>query len=79
MWNDILLTLVSMDPEAIGVELVHILMACDEAIQRENIMLANMLVRRIALLTSLQTRVMSNVASYFAEAFARRINIFDPD
>lgn len=64
------------DPQAIGVELVHTLVVCGEALQLKNLELAYMLVNRIVLLASLPTGAMSKVAKYFAEAFARRINRF---
>ncbi|AES91985.1 putative transcription factor GRAS family [Medicago truncatula] len=59
-----------------GVELVHTLMVCGEALQLNNLELAYMLVNRIVLSASLPTGAMSKVAKYFAEAFARRINRF---
>lgn len=64
---------VLVDTQETGVRLVHTLMACAEAIQQENLKLAEALVKHISLLASLQTGAMRKVASYFAQALARRI------
>lgn len=64
---------VLVDTQETGVRLVHTLMACAEAIQQKNLKLAEALVKHISLLASLQTGAMRKVASYFAQALARRI------
>ncbi|OMO95615.1 Transcription factor GRAS [Corchorus olitorius] len=56
-----------------GVRLVHTLMACAEAVQQENLKLADALVKHIGLLAASQAGAMRKVATYFAEALARRI------
>nr|Q84TQ7.1 RecName: Full=DELLA protein GAI; AltName: Full=GhGAI; AltName: Full=Gibberellic acid-insensitive mutant protein [Gossypium hirsutum]AAO62757.1 GIA/RGA-like gibberellin response modulator [Gossypium hirsutum] len=71
---------VLIDSQEAGVRLVHTLMACAEAVQQDNLKLADALVKHIGLLASSQTGAMRKVATYFAEALARRIyRIFPPD
>ncbi|PPS12861.1 hypothetical protein GOBAR_AA07769 [Gossypium barbadense] len=71
---------VLIDSQETGVRLVHTLMACAEAVQQDNLKLADALVKHIGLLASSQTGAMRKVATYFAEALARRIyRIFPPD
>ncbi|KAE8703860.1 DELLA protein GAI [Hibiscus syriacus] len=64
---------VLVDLQEAGVRLVHTLMACAEAVQRDNLKLADALVKHIGLLAASQTGAMSKVATSFAEALARRI------
>jgi DELLA protein len=71
---------VLVDSQETGVRLVHTLLACAEAIQQENLKLADALVKHIGLLAASQTGAMRKVATYFAEALARRIyKIFPQD
>ncbi|KAF5193507.1 Della protein gai1 [Thalictrum thalictroides] len=56
-----------------GIRLVHTLMACAEAIQQDNPKLAESLVKQISLLAVSQAGAMKKVATYFAEALARRV------
>ncbi|CAN6827595.1 unnamed protein product [Brassica oleracea] len=56
-----------------GVRLVHALMACAEAVQTSNLMLAEALVKQIGFLAGSQAGAMRKVATYFAGALARRI------
>ncbi|KAM0960616.1 hypothetical protein ACFX2I_025531 [Malus domestica] len=64
---------VLVDSQETGVRLVHTLMACAEAVQQENLKLADALVKHVGLLAASQTGAMRKVATYFAEALARRI------
>ncbi|GMI68981.1 REPRESSOR OF GA, REPRESSOR OF GA1-3 1, repressor of GA [Hibiscus trionum] len=64
---------VLVDSQEAGVRLVHTLMACAEAVQQENLKLADALVKHIGLLAASQVGSMRKVATYFAEALARRI------
>ncbi|GMH26289.1 hypothetical protein Nepgr_028132 [Nepenthes gracilis] len=65
--------LVLVDSQEAGVRLVHTLMACAEAVHNNNLKLADALVRHIGLLAGSQPGAMRKVATYFAEALARRI------
>nr|BAW87776.1 DELLA protein [Dianthus caryophyllus] len=65
--------LVVLDPQENGIRLVHTLMACAEAIQQENMGLAEALVKQIGFLATSQAGSMRKVATYFAEALARRV------
>ncbi|KAJ0100046.1 hypothetical protein Patl1_21285 [Pistacia atlantica] len=65
--------LVVVDSQEAGVQLVHTLLACAEAIQQDNLKLADALVKHIGLLAASQAGAMRKVATYFAEALARRI------
>ncbi|KAL3501910.1 hypothetical protein ACH5RR_036359 [Cinchona calisaya] len=56
-----------------GIRLVHALMACAEAVHQENMTLAEALVKQIGFLAVSQAGAMRKVATYFAEALARRI------
>ncbi|CAN1122711.1 DELLA protein GAI [Linum perenne] len=49
------------------------LLACAEAVQQDNVKLADALVKHTGLLAASQTGSMRKVATYFAEALARRI------
>lgn len=64
---------VLVDSQENGVRLVHTLLACAEAVQQENFKLAEALVKNIGFLAVSQAGAMRKVATYFAEALARRI------
>ncbi|CAM8954106.1 unnamed protein product [Rhodiola kirilowii] len=64
---------VLVDSQEAGVRLVHTLMACAEAIQQSNLPVAETLVNQIGMLAASQSGAMRKVATYFAEALARRI------
>ncbi|KAK4794812.1 hypothetical protein SAY86_012806 [Trapa natans] len=64
---------VLVDSQEAGVRLVHTLMACAEAVQQENLKLAEALVKHVGLLALSQAGAMRKVATCFAEALARRI------
>lgn len=71
---------VLIDSQETGVRLVHTLLACAEAVHEDNFKLADALVKHIGLLASSQAGPMRKVATYFAEALARRIyKIYPPD
>ncbi|XP_010549753.1 PREDICTED: DELLA protein RGL2 isoform X1 [Tarenaya hassleriana] len=73
-------SVVLVDSQEAGVRLVHALMACAEAVQQGNMELADALVKRVGLLAACQAGAMGKVATYFAEALARRIyQIFPGD
>nr|AYH92448.1 DELLA transcription factor 4 [Salvia miltiorrhiza] len=65
--------LLLVDSQENGIRLVHTLMACAEAVQQENFKLAEALVKNIGFLAVSQAGAMRKVATYFAEALARRI------
>ncbi|XVF31681.1 hypothetical protein REPUB_Repub17cG0012600 [Reevesia pubescens] len=67
------LPVVLIDSQETGVRLVHTLMACAEAVQQDNLKLADALVKHIGLLAASQAGSMRKVATYFAEALARRV------
>ncbi|KAG6396738.1 hypothetical protein SASPL_142895 [Salvia splendens] len=62
-----------VDSQENGIRLVHTLMACAEAVHQENFKLAEALVKNIGFLAVSQAGAMRKVATYFAEALARRI------
>ncbi|GER48779.1 GRAS family transcription factor family protein [Striga asiatica] len=64
---------VLVDSQENGVRLVHTMMACAEAVQQDNLKLAETLVKNIGYLAASQAGAMRKVATYFAEALARRI------
>lgn len=64
--------------EEAGVHLVHALMACAEAVQLGNASLAGALVKHAGTLAASQGGSMGKVASFFAQALARRIYGFYP-
>ncbi|KAG6391613.1 hypothetical protein SASPL_149369 [Salvia splendens] len=66
-------SIVMVDSQENGIKLVHSLMACAEAVQKENFKLAEALVKNIGFLAVSQAGAMRKVATYFAEALARRI------
>ncbi|KAK5842475.1 DELLA protein GAIP-B-like [Gossypium arboreum] len=69
---------VLVDSQENGIRLVHALMACAEAVQQNNLNLAEALVKQIGFLAISQAGAMRKVATYFAEALARRIYRFYP-
>lgn len=66
-------SVVVLDSQDTGVRLVHALLACAEAVQQNNLKLADALVKHVGLLASSQAGAMRKVATYFAEGLARRI------
>ncbi|KAF8407624.1 hypothetical protein HHK36_006757 [Tetracentron sinense] len=54
-------------------EIVRTLMDCAEAVQHQNLNLAEALIKHLGSLAVSQTGAMRKVATYFAEALARRI------
>ncbi|KAF7831089.1 DELLA protein GAI-like [Senna tora] len=66
-------SVVLVDSQENGVRLVHTLMACAEAVQQNNLKLADALVKHVGFLATSQAGAMRKVASYFAQALARRI------
>ncbi|CAH8363528.1 unnamed protein product [Eruca vesicaria subsp. sativa] len=71
-------SLILVDSQDNGVRLVHALMACAEAVQSTNLTLAEALVKQIGFLAVSQAGAMRKVATYFAEALARRIYRLSP-
>ncbi|XP_038874839.1 DELLA protein GAI-like [Benincasa hispida] len=67
---------VEEESQETGIQLVHALMACAEAVQQENMKLADALVKHITFLAASQAGAMRKVATYFAQALARRIYRF---
>ncbi|XP_021733118.1 DELLA protein GAI-like [Chenopodium quinoa] len=70
---------VVVDSQENGVRLVHTLMACAEAIEQQNMGLAEALLKQIGFLAASQVGSMRKVATYFAEALARRVYKLCPD
>ncbi|XP_058787465.1 DELLA protein 1-like [Vicia villosa] len=70
---------VLVDSQETGVHLIHTMMACADAIQRDDLKIADRLVKNIGILASSQTGAMGKVASYFAQALYRRIYRVSPD
>lgn len=66
-------SVVLVDSQENGIRLVHTLMACAEAVQQEDLSLAENLVKQAGMLAVSQAGAMRKVATYFAEALARRI------
>ncbi|KAK3421516.1 hypothetical protein EUGRSUZ_G02163 [Eucalyptus grandis] len=64
---------VLVDSQENGVRLVHALMACADAVQQDNLSIAEALVKQIGFLAISQAGAMRKVATFFAEALARRI------
>ncbi|TKY59798.1 DELLA protein RGA2 [Spatholobus suberectus] len=64
---------VVLDSQENGIRLVHSLMACAEAVENNNLAVAEALVKQIGFLAVSQVGAMRKVATYFAEALARRI------
>ncbi|CAK9185884.1 unnamed protein product [Ilex paraguariensis] len=65
--------MVLVDSQETGVRLVHTLVACAEAVQQDNLKHADNLLKHVGLLAVSQGGAMRKVATYFAEALARRI------
>lgn len=65
--------MVLVDSQENGIRLVHSLMACAEAVQQENLKLAEALVENVGFLALSQSGAMRKVATYFEQALARRI------
>ncbi|KAF7808678.1 DELLA protein GAIP-B-like [Senna tora] len=70
---------VLVDSQENGIRLVHALMACAEAVHQNNFTLAEALVKQIGFLAVSQAGAMRKVATYFAEALARRIYRLYPE
>ncbi|KAF5769303.1 putative transcription factor GRAS family [Helianthus annuus] len=64
---------VLVDSQEAGIRLVHTLMACAEAVQQNNMKLADALVKHVGILVASQAGAMAKVARYFASALAQRI------
>ncbi|CAN7140871.1 unnamed protein product [Brassica rapa subsp. narinosa] len=65
--------MLGVDSQETGVRLVQALVACAEAVHQENLILADALVKRVGSPAASQAGAMGKVATYFAEALARRI------
>ncbi|XP_076902983.1 DELLA protein GAI1-like [Bidens hawaiensis] len=65
--------IVIVDSQENGIILVHTLMACAEAVQQDDLKRAETLVKQAGYLAVSQAGAMRKVATYFAEALARRI------
>lgn len=72
-------SVVLVDSQENGIKLVHTLMACAEAVQQDNLKLAEALVKQIGFLAVSQTGAIRKVATYFAQGLARRIYGLYPD
>ncbi|XP_028767149.1 DELLA protein GAIP-B-like [Neltuma alba] len=70
---------VLVDSQENGIRLVHALMACADAVHQNNFSLAEALVKQIGFLAVSQAGAMRKVATYFAEALARRIYRLYPE
>lgn len=66
-------SIVLVDSQENGIRLVHTLMACAEAVQQDDLKVAETLVKQAGILAVSQAGAMRKVATYFAEALARRI------
>ncbi|XP_027340877.1 DELLA protein GAI1-like [Abrus precatorius] len=64
---------VVVDSQENGIRLVHSITACAEAVEKNNLAVAEALVKQIGFLAVSQVGAMRKVATYFAEALARRI------
>ncbi|KAJ4973481.1 hypothetical protein NE237_006655 [Protea cynaroides] len=64
---------VLVDSQENGIRLIHGLMACAEAVEHDNLKLAEALVQQIQILARSQAGAMRKVATYFAQALAHRI------
>ncbi|KAK9062165.1 hypothetical protein SSX86_019351 [Deinandra increscens subsp. villosa] len=64
---------VLVDSQEAGIRLVHTLMACAEAVQHNDMKLADALVKHVGILVASQAGAMGKVATYFAGALAQRI------
>ncbi|KAK4261743.1 hypothetical protein QN277_004700 [Acacia crassicarpa] len=70
---------VLVDSQENGIRLVHALMACADAVHQNNFALAEALVKQIGFFAVSQAGAMRKVATYFAEALARRIYRLYPE
>lgn len=70
---------VVVDSQENGIRLVHALMACAEAVQQNNMNIADALVKQINYLAMSQAGAMRKVATFFAQALARRIYRLYPE
>ena len=77
--NDSTRQVVVVDSQENGIRLVHALLACAEAVQQNNLSVAEALVKQIGFLAISQAGAMRKVATYFAEALARRIYRLYPE
>ncbi|KAJ4892798.1 DELLA protein RGL2 [Raphanus sativus] len=68
---------VVVDSQETGVRLVHALVACAEAIQQQDLNLADALVKSVGTLAASQAGAMGKVATYFSQGLARRIYTSD--
>ncbi|KAK9115767.1 hypothetical protein Sjap_014714 [Stephania japonica] len=66
-------SIVVVDSQETGVRLVHTLIACSQAIQQDNLAVAEALMSQIGPLAGSQSGAMKKVAIYFADALASRI------
>ncbi|XP_058108105.1 DELLA protein GAI1-like [Magnolia sinica] len=66
-------SVVLVDSQENGIRLVHALMACADAVQQDNLKVAEALVKQIRLLAASQAGAMRKVATFFAKALAQRI------
>jgi DELLA protein len=66
-------SVILVDSQENGIRLVHALMACAEAVQQNNFNIADALVKQINYLAMSQAGAMRKVATFFAQALARRI------
>lgn len=71
--------LVLVDSQENGIRLVHTLLACAEAVDQNNLSVAEALLHQIGFLALSQPGAMRKVATYFAEALARRIYGLSPE
>lgn len=71
-------SVVVVDTQQNGIRLVHSLMACAEAVEQNNLAVAEALVKQIGFLALSQEGAMRKVATYFAEGLARRIYAVHP-
>ncbi|KAF3589581.1 hypothetical protein F2Q69_00032489 [Brassica cretica] len=76
-WGELTRPLVVVDSQETGVRLVHALVACAEAIQQQDLNLADALVKSVGTLAASQAGAMGKVATYFAQGLARRIYAAD--
>ncbi|CAL0329768.1 unnamed protein product [Lupinus luteus] len=61
------------DSQENGIRLVHTLLACGQAVSQNNMSIAKALLHQIGFLALSQPGAMRKVATYFAEALARRV------
>ncbi|CDY43122.1 BnaA05g32640D [Brassica napus] len=76
-WGELTRPVVVVDSQETGVRLVHALVACAEAIQQQDLNLADALVKSVGTLAASQAGAMGKVATYFAQGLARRIYAAD--